>query len=238
MKYSYAALALSALAFAAPAPAAVEDCDETVPAVQQPAVQHPAYQAPPVALPSPIPSNDANCPKVECPAGGDKKAANFPIKFTSTFSIVATPDQVVNSTNVPTGGLEGAVGYYDFGLNSDLNLICYNITLVGVTGAYQSPADTATHIHQSALGRSGPPRIAFPNPTIVEGSNIRQSVGCLSGPFVTGIEAADNVTDTGSASGFTIAAIEANPSAFNADVHTADAVPGAVRGQFGAPLSY
>jgi hypothetical protein len=140
--------------------------------------------------------------------------------------------------NEPTGGLEGARGIYEFGINSDIDLICYNITLIDVTGDYQSPADTATHIHNSELGMSGPPRIAFPNPVIVEGSNIRSSYGCLQAPFVTGLTGADNVTDTGSASGFTLADIEANPSAYNADVHTTDAVPGAVRGQFEAPLVF
>lgn len=33
---------------------------------------------------------------------GDHKS---PFEFTSTFSVVATPDQVVNGSNVPTGGL-------------------------------------------------------------------------------------------------------------------------------------
>jgi len=257
MKFSIAATAaLTAVAYAAPAAVYDEDCDETVAPVYK--VEAPKYEAV-----HPAPSYDAGkkdehkaeapkyevhpaptyggnkgddkCPKQECPAG-DKEVVQFPIKFTSTFSIVATPEQVVNMNNTFTGGNAGAIGYYNFGLNSDLDLICYNITLVGVTGDYQSPADTATHIHDGDAGMSGPPRIAFPNPTIVPGSNVRAAYGCLTAPFVTGLTGADNVTDTGSASGFTIADIEANPAGYNADVHTTDAVPGAVRGQFGAPL--
>ncbi|KAH7031453.1 uncharacterized protein B0I36DRAFT_431557 [Microdochium trichocladiopsis] len=154
-----------------------------------------------------------------------------PFDFTSTSEVVATPEQVVNTTNFFTGGLPGAKGYYKFGLNSDEDIICYNITLVGFRGEYQSPARTATHIHQSPPGRSGPPRIAFPNPEPVGGedSNVRRSIGCLKGPFETGVMP-DGV-DTGA--GFTIKMLEDDPKAFNADVHSSEAVPGAVRGQFG-----
>ncbi|KAF1822465.1 uncharacterized protein K489DRAFT_389297 [Dissoconium aciculare CBS 342.82] len=152
------------------------------------------------------------------------------IPFTSKFSVCATPDQVVNGTT-PTGGLEGAVGYYNFGLNSKLDIICYNIKLVNFRGDYQSPANTATHIHEAARGASGPPRIAFPNPKVVPGGpeNERISVGCISGPFKTGV--VNNVTKIDSGDGFTIAKLEANPAAFFADVHSSLAVPGAVRGQ-------
>lgn len=100
-----------------------------------------------------------------------------------------------------------------------------NITLVGVTGAYQSPARTATHIHQAVKGKAGPPRIAFPNP--VGDDKIRRIAGCMTGPFVTGI--VTNGTDTGA--GFKVAQIEANPAGFFTDVHTTAYVPGAVRGQ-------
>jgi hypothetical protein len=57
-----------------------------------------------------------------------------PFYFTSTYKIVATPDQVVDANNTITGGLEGALGYYNFGVNSYENTICYNITLVGFRG--------------------------------------------------------------------------------------------------------
>merc|ERR1712225_204127 len=77
-------------------------------------------------------------------------------------------------------------------------------------------------------GASGPPRIVFPNPgPITDG--VRRSVGCLTGPFVTGIKGADNVTDTGA--GFRLSQIEANPAGFFTDSHTALFVPGVVRGQ-------
>ncbi|KAK5693047.1 hypothetical protein LTR97_010523 [Elasticomyces elasticus] len=138
------------------------------------------------------------------------------------------PDQVINGT-VPTPGEPGAIGYYDFGINSKLDVICYDIVLKGVTGDYQSPAKTATHIHQAVKGASGPPRLAFPNPLPVSDDPkvTRYSKGCLKGPFTTGI--LRNGTDT--AAGFTVAQIEANPAAFFCDSHTKKYVPGVLRGQ-------
>lgn len=147
--------------------------------------------------------------------------------FSSTQMVKATPDQVVNGTT-PTGGLAGASGTYNFGINSQTDTICYNITLYGFRGEYQSPAATATHIHEAARGASGPPRIAFPNPQPLAGNkDVRNSVGCITGPFKTGVMA--NGKDTGD--GFKLASIEKNPAGFFADVHSSLAVPGAVRGQ-------
>jgi hypothetical protein len=169
---------------------------------------------------------------------------NSPFHFSSVYKVVATPDQVINGTTV-TPGEPGAIGYYNYGINSELNVICYvstlpslwlyvltfgqNITLKGVTGDYQSPARTATHIHQAAKGASGPPRIAFPNPSPVSNDPkvVRRSVGCLTGPFLTGI--LSNGVDTGT--GFTVKQIEDNPAGFFTDSHTVKYVPGVVRGQ-------
>lgn len=127
------------------------------------------------------------------------------------------------------GPTQGAIGYYDFGINSEENFICYSIRLCGLgTSTYQSAADTSTHIHEAARGQSGPPRIAFPNPAY-EGSSVeRVSKGCLKGPFQTGLLDAAGV-DTGK--DFHVSEIERNPGMFFADVHTNVAVPGAVRGQ-------
>ncbi|RIJ54586.1 CHRD domain-containing protein, partial [Clavibacter phaseoli] len=85
-----------------------------------------------------------------------------PERFTSAFTVMATPDQVLNADGVATPGEPGATGRFDLRLDSASNTICYDITLTGVTGEYQSPAKTATHIHQAAVGKAGPPRIAFP----------------------------------------------------------------------------
>ncbi|KAF2424882.1 hypothetical protein EJ08DRAFT_406981 [Tothia fuscella] len=163
---------------------------------------------------------------------GDKKPYLWsPFEFTSTFHVVATPEQVFNNT-VPatyTPGEPGAVGYFNYGINSYLDTICYNITLLGVTGDYRSGARTATHIHQAKRGLTGPPRIAFPNPGPVSDDKkvIRRSVGCLTGPFTTGVLA--NGVDTGV--GFKVAQIEADPASFFTDSHTVKYVPGVVRGQ-------
>lgn len=147
--------------------------------------------------------------------------------FTSMHSIQATPDQVVNETT-PTGGLAGASGVFNFGINSQANMICYNITLHNFQGEFESPADTATHIHEAARGASGPPRIAFPNPEpIGEDAAVRNSAGCLKGPFLTGVVMEEK--DTGE--GFHVSQIEENPAAFMADTHSSLALPGAVRGQ-------
>jgi hypothetical protein len=150
-----------------------------------------------------------------------------PERFTSAFTVMATPDQVLNADGVATPGEPGATGRFDLRLDSTSNTICYDIALTGVTGEYQSPAKTATHIHQAAVGKAGPPRIAFPNPTDA-GNGTRTSSGCMQGPFTTGIMSPQGA-DTGE--GFTVAQIEADPSAFAADTHTASFTAGAVRGQ-------
>jgi len=93
-------------------------------------------------------------------------------EFTSIYNITATPDQVVNAQNVATPGESGARGQYNYAINSNTNTICYDITLYDVTGPYQSPAITATHIHEAIRGRLGPPRIAFPNPAPAGKSHI------------------------------------------------------------------
>lgn len=60
-----------------------------------------------------------------------------------------------------------------------MDLICWSIKLVGFRGEYQSPARTATHVHQGARGQSGPPRLAFPNPAGTGAE--RYSYGCMTG---------------------------------------------------------
>lgn len=149
-----------------------------------------------------------------------------PDSFTSAFVVNATPLEVIGTNGVPAPGEPGAAGTFEFRINSDLEIICYDITLTGVTGEYQSPAKTATHIHEAAVGQPGPPRIAFPNP-VDDGSGTRTSSGCVQGPFTTGVVA--NGADTGT--GFTLAQIEANPAGFTGDTHTAAYTAGTVRGQ-------
>ena len=148
-----------------------------------------------------------------------------PATFTSAFTAMATPDMVINSDGVPTPGEPGASGTFTYRINSDTEVICYDITLDGVTPPYQSPAKTATHIHEAA-GKAGPPRIALPNPED-DGTGTLVSEGCLQGPFTTGV--APDGTDTGE--GFTLDQIEADPSAYYTDTHTSAFTAGAVRGQ-------
>ncbi|WP_314457080.1 CHRD domain-containing protein [uncultured Microbacterium sp.] len=162
---------------------------------------------------------------VGSPAFADTEV-DEPSQFTSAFTVMATPDQVINNDGVATPGQSGATGTFTFRINSDQEIICYDIRLEGVSGDYQSPAKTATHIHEAAVGKPGPPRIAFPNPAPV-GDGPRTSSGCLQGPFTTGVVA--NGADTGT--NFSLKQIEANPAGFTGDSHTVDFAAGVVRGQ-------
>jgi hypothetical protein len=54
-----------------------------------------------------------------------KKGPKSPFSFTSTYLVTATPDQVINSTGSPTPGQPGAIGYFNYGINSNLDVICY-----------------------------------------------------------------------------------------------------------------
>lgn len=152
-----------------------------------------------------------------------------PTTFTSMFTAMATPDMVVDAEGVATPGEAGATGTFNYRLNSDEEIICYDIVLRGVTPPYKSPARTATHIHEAAQGKAGPPRIALPNPED-EGDGTLRSEGCMQGPFTTGIVA--NGADTGQA--FSVARIEADPASFFTDTHTERYSAGAVRGQLTA----
>lgn len=153
-----------------------------------------------------------------------------PDTFTSAFVADATGDQVVGMDGTVGVGQEDGSGTFVFLINSDEEIICWDIITDGVAPPYQSAARTATHIHQTPAGQNGPPRLSFPNPEGSEGSDIRTSSGCSEGPFTTGLPVNGEAgTDTGT--GFTLDQIEANPSGFSADTHTAANVPGAVRGQ-------
>ncbi|KAL8277928.1 hypothetical protein RQP46_009747 [Phenoliferia psychrophenolica] len=157
------------------------------------------------------------------------KATPTLFDFTSTYAAYATPDQVVNSNSTPTPGEPGAYGFFSYGINAPQEVICYNIT-VFISGNYSSAAKTSTHIHQGVKGRSGPPRLAFPNPTVTSPIDVfgrRVSIGCLTAPFTTGILV--NGTDTGT--NFSLSQIEANPPMFFTDVHTSKFLAGAIRGQ-------
>ena len=79
--------------------------------------------------------------------------------FDAMYTVKATPEQVIGTTGEASPGEPGAVGLFKYGINIAENTICYNITLSGVTGEYKSMAATATHIHEAATGKAGPPRI-------------------------------------------------------------------------------
>lgn len=150
-----------------------------------------------------------------------------PAEFTSMFSAQATPDTIVDPDGEPQPGEEGATGTFDVMINSDEEIVCWDIELDGVTPPYESPARTATHIHESPEGVQGPPRLSFPDPEEDADGWLRSS-GCAQGPFTTGLEDDDGV-DTGE--GFTLSQIEDDPAQFYGDTHTEEYPMGAVRGQ-------
>lgn len=159
-------------------------------------------------------------------ASAQDEEVSEPASFTSMFTAMATPGMVVDAGGAATPGQPGATGTFNYRINSGDDVICYDITLRGVTPPFMSPARTATHIHQAAPGKPGPPRLAFPNPEDAGNGTVNSS-GCLQGPFTTGIMA--NGADTGA--GFTVAQIEADPTSFFTDSHTARFTAGVVRGQ-------
>ncbi|KAI4768139.1 hypothetical protein D6D17_06776 [Aureobasidium pullulans] len=152
------------------------------------------------------------------------EAVSSPSKLTSYYGVKATPDQIVNGTT-PTGDFADTSSLFKVGIGSELNLICYNFEIYKFHGEYQSPAASATQIHEAAKGASGSPRIALPN-LIYVGNGVRRSVGCQQSPFKTGLLA--NGKDT--ADGLHISLIEKNPAGIFADTQSSFAVPGAVRG--------
>lgn len=58
----------------------------------------------------------------DCKPGKDWPKKEY---FTSTYRTVATPDQIINGTSGPVPGEKGALGFYNFGINSKDEVICY-----------------------------------------------------------------------------------------------------------------
>ena len=114
-------------------------------------------------------------------AGGQGVNVTPDFSFTSYYQIDATPEQVVNATGAATGGLPGSYSTWHLGINGPQNIICWYVESYGFAGAYQSPALTATHVHEGPRGATGPPRLAFPNPEEMDGGNgVRVSRGCFT----------------------------------------------------------
>lgn len=67
-------------------------------------------------------------PQEEKPSeGGDWEDAlgEFKEKFTSTWKVVGVPEQVVLANGTAAPGESTSIGYYNFGINSDKDLICW-----------------------------------------------------------------------------------------------------------------
>lgn len=81
-----------------------------------------------------------------------------PSSFTSMFTSTTSPGMVVNAEGMPAPGPDGATGTWNYRLNSGMEIICYGITVSGISVNYQSPARTATHIRTAAGGVPEPRR--------------------------------------------------------------------------------
>lgn len=161
------------------------------------------------------------------PATAQNAEVAEPDSFTSAFTAMATPDEVVQNDEDAPAGEEGVSGTADFRINSDEDIICFDITLEGQE-TFSSPANTATHIHEAARSEAGPPRVVFPDPNGSDGT--LTSSGCIQGPFETGVEPDDDGVDAGD--GFSLAQIEADPTGYYFDTHGEGfEANGSIRGQ-------
>lgn len=133
---------------------------------------------------------------------------------------------------MPDGGEPGAQATFELTFDADNQVVCYDITSDGVSGDYESPAHTSTHIHQGDFAEGGPPRVAFANPTPVDAD---ESDGELTASGCHHVPQATNTGDPDNGVGFDLAEIEANPTNFYVDIHTEGFPGGAVRGQFVTP---
>jgi len=69
-----------------------------------------------------------------------KKQTSAPKEFTSAYFVRAEPGQVIATGNVAAPGEPGAIGRFNYFINSKEDKICYDLELEGVTGDYSSPA--------------------------------------------------------------------------------------------------
>lgn len=108
---------------------------------------------------------------------------------TTEFTVQGDPEQVPDEEG---GGNPEASATFDLVLDPDDEVICFDICARGVTPPYESPANTATHIHEGNPGEVGPPVVVFPDPQPrnPEFDGSRTSSGCLPAElaFQTGVE--------------------------------------------------
>ncbi len=105
---------------------------------------------------------------------------------TAEFTVRATPEEVPDE-----GGEPDATALFEFVLDPEDEVICFDVCARGVTPPYESPATTGTHIHVGEPGEVGPPVVVFPDPQPrdPDADGPRTSSGCLPGElaFVTGV---------------------------------------------------
>ena len=65
------------------------------------------------------------------------------VRATPVAQVQVTSDRG-NAAQAIAGAARRLQASYDFGINSDKDIICYDIRLYGFRGKYESPADTAS----------------------------------------------------------------------------------------------
>ena len=108
---------------------------------------------------------------------------------------------LTGAAEVPGPGDPDGGGTVQVTLNPDKNEVCYDLTLTKVNEA------TAAHIHEGAVGKEGPVKVAFDAP---------------KGDTAKGCKTADAAV---------VKDIMANPANYYVNVHNAAHPKGAVRGQ-------
>lgn len=134
-----------------------------------------------------------------------------------SFSISATAGAVPQEDG--ERGNDDASGSFDIDLYTGDEVVCYDISVTGVSGDWESPAPTANHIHAGNVGLVGPAIVAFPNPEMGSGGDFTTS-GCLEDALI-------NSDDSGVTS---LSAINDNPAGYYVDIHTSEFPRGDVRG--------
>jgi hypothetical protein len=118
------------------------------------------------------------------------------------------------TNNRRVGDPNGTGEAYVFGIDGDLNTLCYVLTVDRIATA------TGAHIHEGARGENGPVVVSLAAPA--DGN---------AGDCLTEGEPGKFLTDTNGVPLTTVQEILANPENYYVNVHNAEFPGGAIRGQ-------
>lgn len=138
-----------------------------------------------------------------------------PSYFTSTYKVLATPDQIIAPNGTSIAGQCGAYAVFELMINVDLNVLCYNVTTYNLALPYLDAS--STHIHQASKGKYGPNVLDLNNPNVDVSDLYKEIFDCIT--------PSDNSV---------LKSIESTPAEYSVDIHTSLFVEGAVRGSLSA----